>query len=120
MGLAMYAIMMPKRLRKETDIKWEGNPIFHDWPCHPDLYGWLEGLYFLKGGKFDELAGSTVCLDAHNIDGLERVLRLRMLPVFKRFPCISYSYMVDDDLNFIWKAREALSRGFSVAIRATY
>lgn len=120
MGLAMYAIRMPKRLRKETDMEWEGNPTFHDWSCHPDLYRWLDRLYFQKGGKFDELAGSTVRLDACDINELERVLRCGKLPVFKRFPCVSHGYMLDDDLTFISKARDALSADFNVVVRATY
>ncbi|TZG36575.1 hypothetical protein [Agrobacterium sp. B1(2019)] len=120
MGLTIIATKTSTRLQKQTDIEWEVNPIVHDWPRHPDLYGWLEALYFQKGGKFDELAGSTVRLDAHDIDELERAIRKRNLPKFNRFPCQSDGSERDDDLLFISKARDEIAAGFEIVVSANY
>jgi len=118
-GLTIFATKTSKRL-SQADMEWEDNPIIHDWSRHPDLYRWLEGLYFQKGGKSDELAGSAVRLDAHDIDALERAIRKRKLPKCDRFPCESDGSERDDDLLFISKARDEIAAGFKIVLSANY
>ena len=53
MGLDMYASTTTETLETEVDFKPEEANELHYWRKHPDLHGWMEELYYSKGGASD-------------------------------------------------------------------
>lgn len=80
------------------------------WRKHPDLHGWMEKLYYAKGGKNDSFNCVNVKLELKDIEKLEE--ELNHLPTVKGF--FFGESMPEDlinDLEFIIKAKKALNEG---------
>jgi len=91
MGLDMYATVIKGKVNSEVDF--DTNNIqdyeeLHYWRKHPNLHGWMQNLYYDKGGKDDSFNGSDVVLTESDLDSF--------------------------DLEFVAKARKAIKEGKTV------
>lgn len=117
MGLDMYAYKTKAKLDKEVDFSNNnvGTEDLHYWRKHPNLHGWMEELYYEKGGKDDSFNGSCVVLTEDDLDVLEEDIKNGNLPQTSGFFFgQSYGDEVNDDLEFVAKAREAIKAGETV------
>lgn len=112
MGLDMYASTTKRRLTSSVDFEpRESDEQFHYWRKHPNLHGWMEGLYRSKGGD-KEFNCTTVELTPEDIDVLERAVKAGTLPATSGFFFgVSDGSEKEDDLMFIAKARAAFAAG---------
>ncbi len=84
----------------------------HYWRKHPDLHGWMQQLYFKKGGKDPEFNWAGVSLDRADLDVLKEVIKTDCLP-----KTTGFFFGESDgsekwgDLAFIMKARLVLTCG---------
>ena len=117
MGLDMYAVATKAKLNKEVDfdtINVETEDL-HYWRKHPNLHGWMQSLYEYKGGKSDSFNGDCVVLDVLDLDNLEGDIKNGRLPDTSGFFFgQSDGDEVNDDLDFINKARTAIAEGKTV------
>lgn len=118
MGLDMYAFSAPfSSIECDVDFdtdKLPGLDVIHRWHKHPDLHGWMEELYYAKGGakRFNCV---PVCLTHEDLDRLELAIRTGTLPKTQGFFVgESDGSEITDDLVFITKARVALDAGYAV------
>ena len=131
MGLDMYAYTMDTKPEKETDFtepdtsnEWQlwaaadydqsKEPYLHYWRKHPNLHGWMERLYYEKGGQDAEFVG-PVHLTLEDLARLENALLVHELPETSGFFFGESSpgcrEELPDDLVFSEKARKAISEG---------
>lgn len=122
MGLDQYAYTAPKELvgDQQVDIKGlfqdgaevgEVDTGFYYWRKFNALQGWMERLYYEKGGTDESFNCSTVRVDKEDLDRLEDdMLNNRLKPVqgfffgdFKIFP-----EDIEELKDFIKKARQAI------------
>jgi hypothetical protein len=88
---------------------------FHYWRKHPNLHGWMEDLYWSKGGADPDFNVSPVRLDPADLDALEAAIRGRTLPKTEGFFFgESDGGEEADDLEFIAKARAEIAAGKTV------
>ena len=117
MGLDMYAVATKAKLNKEVDfdtINVETEDL-HYWRKHPNLHGWMQNLYEHKGGKSDSFNGDCVVLNILDLDALEGDIKNGRLPDTQGFFFgNSDGDEVNDDLEFVNKARTALAEGKTV------
>lgn len=118
MGLDMYAFITRERFDTDVDFKPSDNHDVHQlhyWRKHPNLHGWMEQRYRLKGGKDAVFNCARLTLDVLDLDELERTVRDGCLPSTSGFFFgQSDGSEHDDDLAFIARARQALAQGYSV------
>ena len=116
MGLDMYAYSRCTQPFEPTDFRWqETDEEFHYWRKHPDLHGWMEELYYAKGGRALEFNTVSVQLDAADLDRLELAIRGERLPETEGFFFgESDGSEVIDDLAFVQQARQRLAQGLTV------
>ena len=85
------------------------------WRKHPNLQGWMENLWRMKGntGEFNCV---DVELNAANLDQLEYDVRFNQLPDTQGFFFGKNSdvYYKEQDLEFIADASEAIEQGYKV------
>ncbi len=114
MGLDMYAHATNEKPAAAFGFKAEDADRIHYWRKHPNLHGWMENLYFEKGGS--ELFNCiTLTLTAEDLDRLEADIRAGNLPPTAGFFFgESDGSENEDDLAFIAKARAALAEGKTV------
>ncbi len=109
MGLDMYAYAL-------TGNETETAPWFHYWRKHHALCHWLAALCVEKGGETWDEPARSIELDNGDLDRLERAVFNGEIPdtygndAFRR----------DDDLEFVRKARAALSGGKRVEVVASW
>ena len=120
MGLDMYAYSLPKDDDRPCvdfdldDIGDEERRRLHYWRKHPNLHGWMEALYFEKGGA-QEFNCVPVELTADDLNRLEADIRAGNLPQTSGFFFgSSDGTEIADDLAFVAKAREAIAQGNTV------
>ena len=117
MGLDMYALSTKAKLNKEVDfdtINLDTEDV-HYWRKHPNLHGWMQSLYESKGGKSDSFNGDNVVLTNADLDDLEEDIKDGNLPDTAGFFFgNSDGEEVDDDLEFVKKARQAIKEGKTV------
>ena len=122
MGLDMMARTTAVLPRQQVDFDEPQSQTLWSWRKHPDLHGWMEALYFQKGGKgVDGMDGEAtfncvpVMLTAEDLDSLELAVRTRSLPRTEGF-FFGESRPEDqaDDLQFIAAARTAIAAGLTV------
>lgn len=121
MGLDMYAYsvaqegaLTPFKISEEADKK-----EIHYWRKHHDLHGWMEKLWreklaFLKNPSGSQFNCQLVALSLTDLEELEKALHEGNLPETEGFffgnnPPDSESFK--DDMDFITKAREEISKG---------
>ena len=116
MGLDMYAYTREGTLPASVDFKAADDDVrFHDWRKHPDLHGWMEVLYREKGGTDAEFNCANLQLTVADLDRLEADIKAGNLRTTSGFFFgKSDGSERADDLQFIAKARSALSAGISV------
>lgn len=115
MGLDMYAFTTKEKPATPVDFKVEDASRLHIWRKHPDLHGWMQELYYDKGGKADSFNCVPVVLTLDDLDRLEATIHARTLPDTAGFFFgDSDGTEMEDDLAFIAKAREAIAAGLTV------
>ena len=122
MGLDMYAVSIAKDdNRPATDFKLDEDKStdLHYWRKHPNLHGWMQDLYFQKGGESENFNCDTLLLTEQDIDALEAAIKGEELPETHGFFFgETTGEELEDDLDFIRKAREVLAQGRQVAYYA--
>ena len=133
MGLDQYAVARkgePRTVKSEytyTDqdgvekegfeeyLEWDDTIQLAEWRKHPNLQGWMEELWYEKGGE-----GEFNCVDLEltleNLDALEATLDEEELPETAGF---FFGGNADDhyaeaDREFIVQARAAIKQGYTV------
>lgn len=112
MGLDMFAFMTKEHIAQSVDFKVENATEIHYWRKHPDLHGWMEQLYYDKGGASECFNCVNVELTKDDLDRLEDALHMAELPLTNGFFFgKSDGSEIDDDLRFIRIARKAINCG---------
>jgi hypothetical protein len=117
MGLDMNAFATKAKPATEVDFSTKNfeETELHYWRKHPNLHGWMESLYYEKGGEADSFNCVPVVLDNEDLDVLEEDIKSGNLPDTAGFFFgQSDGDEVDGDLEFIAKAREAIKNGMTV------
>ena len=115
MGLDMFAKTTSEAVESATDFEVQDSSELHYWRKHPNLHGWMEELYFEKGGSCESFNCTTLALTMEDLDRLEKDVKNGNLPdTCGPFFGESDGSETEDDLAFIAKAREALSQGLTV------
>ena len=77
MGLDMYALST--KAKPETDVDFSTKNFeqdeLHYWRKHPNLHGWMQNLYDMKGGTSPDFNGDCVVLDSEDLDNLEQDIK---------------------------------------------
>ena len=122
MGLDMHMFSTTSDLDSPTDFQetnhfkrsQDDEEIFY-WRKHPNLHGWMEYLYRVRGGKSDEFNLVPVKLELEDLEELEIDVKLGNLPeTIGFFFGTSEGRGKDQDLEFIAKARSEIAKGKSV------
>lgn len=114
MGLDMFAMTTNDPIDKPVDFKVNDATELHYWRKHPNLHGWMQDLYYAKGGTQD-FNCVPVQLTTEDLDRLEETIRKNELPATTGFFFGSSEGVNDeDDLKFIEAAREAIANGSEV------
>lgn len=115
MGLDMYAMITNNTPESPVDFKAEDATDLHYWRKHPNLHGWMESLYYAKGGAADSFNCVTLQLTLEDLSKLEADIKAIELPDTEGFFFgESDGTEQADDLAFIAKAREAIAQGQTV------
>ncbi len=119
MGLDMFAFSTKAKPKTEVDFETKNfqPQEIHYWRKHPNLHGWMQNLYDMKGGKSSDFNGDCVALDMEDLDNLEHDLKQWDLPETKGFffgNSENSDEELTDDLDFVSKAKEAINNGKTV------
>lgn len=126
MGLDMYSYAVKESILSESDRNREVDVKLgedtektevHYWRKHHDLHGWMQNLYFSKGGEDENFNCNNVRLTLEDLDALEKDIRAFSLPnttgfFFGNNPPDEESIV--DDIEFIEKARNYINDGYAV------
>ena len=99
----------------EEYLEWDDSIELATWRKHPNLQGWMQELYYEKGGE-----GEFNCVDLEltleDLDALEATLDEEALPetVGFFFGTDSSDYYAETDREFIVQARAAIKQGYKV------
>ena len=109
-------ISKPADFQDEVYMSDENNEETHSeimyWRKHPNLHGWMENLYYQKGGDSDSFNCTPVELTSEDLDRLEKDILENRLPHTDGFFFGQSSSVIDEkDLEFIKLAREAIAEG---------
>jgi len=89
----------------------------HYWRKHPNLQGWMENLYYEKGGEEDSFNCVNVQLTWEDLEELEQDLKNGLLPD-TRGPFFSQGVedpeWLEEDLEFVEKGLDAIKKGYDV------
>jgi hypothetical protein len=117
MGLDMYALSTKAKPETEVDFSTKNfeQTELHYWRKHPNLHGWMQNLYDMKGGTSPDFNGDCVVLDILDLDNLEGDIKNGNLPDTSGF-FFGQSHPDSDldDLDFVNKAREEIKNGKTV------
>jgi hypothetical protein len=116
MGLDMYAYTTKAKPAKEVDFSTDENDEqIYSWRKHPNLHGWMQNLYDMKGGKSPDFNGDCVVLDSEDLDNLEQDIKDGNLPDTSGFFFGASSDEVDEaDLEFVTEARRLIVEGYTI------
>ena len=95
--------------------EWDDTIQLAEWRKHPNLQGWMEELWYEKGGE-----GEFNCVDLEltleDLDALEATLDEEALPETAGFffGTDSSDYYAETDREFIVQARAAIKQGYTV------
>ena len=133
MGLDQYAVARkgePRTVKSEytyTDqdgvekegfeeyLEWDDTIQLAEWRKHPNLQGWMQELYYEKGGE-----GEFNCVDLeltlNDLNALEATLDEEALPETAGFffGGNADDYYAEADREFIVQARAAIKQGYKV------
>lgn len=117
MGLDMYAYKTKAKPETETDfstINFNEQEI-HYWRKHPNLHGWMENLYYNKGGKSDSFNCVNVELNFDDLKALYEDIKTNNLPQTGGFFFgQTDGSETEDDLKFVEEALKAIEEGDTV------
>ena len=119
MGLDMYAFSTKAKPKTDVDFEtknFKPEEVFY-WRKHPNLHGWMQNVYDMKGGTSDSFNGDCVVLDSEDLDNLEADIREGNLPDTSGFffgESSNGDEENENDLLFVTKAREAISEGKTI------
>ena len=115
MGLDMYAFASHEAVPDVVDFPSVESIELHYWRKHPNLHGWMERLYYAKGGKAELFNCATVQLTADDLTQLEADIKANRLPHTEGF-FFGTSEFADPeyDLAFVANARTAIEKGMTV------
>ena len=120
MGLDMYAFSTKAKPKTEVDFEtknFEPQDEVAYWRKHPNLHGWMQNLYDMKGGTSSDFNGDCVVLDSEDLDNLEQDIKDGNLPDTSGFffgESANNDEENENDLLFVTKAREAIAEGKTV------
>jgi hypothetical protein len=115
MGLDMFAYTTLTKPTRPVDFTVEDGTEFCCWRKHPNLHGWMEALYRVKGGAAEGFNLVNVTLDAADLDQLEAAIKAGRLPLTSGFFFgASDGTESEEDLAFIRAARERLAESLTV------
>lgn len=117
MGLDMYAHKTKGTITKSVDFDTQNldSEEFHYWRKHPNLHGWMEQLYYDKGGESDSFNCVNVELDMNDLENLKETIENDELPQTGGF----FFGATDgsekkDDLKFVDEAIQSINEGYRV------
>lgn len=117
MGLDMYAYVTDD-LDDERDVDFtvSEKTELHRWWGHRPLHVWMRELYLCKGGIDSMFNCNNLALAPEELDQLETDLLAWSKPGTNGFAFFGECDEgdIEDDLDFIRKAREAMAAGHSV------
>ena len=114
MGLDMYAMVTMESPAGAVDLKTEEETELYYWRKHPNLQGWMQQLYYEKGGKADSFNCEPVVLISDDLDRLEADVENGRLPDTTGFFFGVSDGREAEDLKFIARARQALNEGKTI------
>jgi hypothetical protein len=114
MGLDMFAYTTLENPAGSVDFKIGDATEIHYWRKHPNLHGWMEKLYRDKGGSEESFNCVNVRLNRQDLDRLEADIKAKRLPHTIGFFFGESDSDIDDDLEFVGKAREAMAANLTV------
>lgn len=125
MGLDMWAMKIakpedPSPVNKLVEVDFSPSEYYSEdqiselcyWRKHPNLHGWMEQLYYKKGGKSSSFNGCNLVLTLEDIEDLEKDVMYDKLPHTAGF--FFGESDPDDkekDLEFIKLAKKELESG---------
>lgn len=100
---------------EDYDVLCEKEEI-HYWRKHPNLQGWMENLYYEKGGESDSFNCVNVQLTWEDLEELEKEIREGSLPqtVGFFFGEDSDEYYKEETLEWIDKSLESIKDGYDI------
>ena len=133
MGLDQYAVARkgkPRTVKSEytyTDhdgnehegveeyLEWDDTIELATWRKHPNLQGWMQNLYYEKGGG-EEFNCVDLELTLNDLDALEATLDEEELPetIGFFFGSNADDHYAEADREFIVQARAAIKQGYTV------
>ena len=121
MGLDMYAYRTSVQISKPVDFQDE---VYNEsaeksdlayWRKHPNLHGWMERLYYQKGGQAESFNCAPVELTLDDLFIREADIKYSKLPNTEGFFFgASDGSELEEDLKFIEGARRAIDEGDKV------
>jgi hypothetical protein len=120
MGLDQFVFKSKAKLESQVDFQSQlvgDEEELHYWRKHPNLHGWMEQLYYEKGGTERSFNGSPLQLTQEDIDHLAKDILEGELPSTSGFffgESLGDADEENDDLEFCKKASEAIKEGYSV------
>lgn len=121
MGLDMFAFSVRGNLLARPvdfnldEVDSDNVQEFHYWRKHPNLHGWMEALYYRKGGKAECFNCEPVQLDLNDLDELEAAIKAKTLQDTSGFFFgVSDGTRIEGDLKFIADARAEIAKGNAV------
>ena len=96
-------------------LQWDDTIQLAEWRKHPNLQGWMEELWYEKGGE-GEFNCVELELTLENLDALEATLDEEALPETAGFFFGSNAddHYAEADREFIVQARAAIKQGYKV------
>lgn len=116
MGLDQHARYTHSPITQGTDFERDfSDTEFHYWRKHPNLQGWMEKLYYKKGGTAKVFNCVSVQLTQEDLLRLQQAVLGNNLPETDGFFFgKSYGDEQEDDLKFISEALNHIAEGKSV------
>jgi len=117
MGLDMYAYKT--KAKPETDVDFSTQNFKPEeiqyWRKHPNIHGWMENLYYHKGGKAGSFNCVNVKLNEDDLNELEADIKAGNLPKTGGFFFgESDGSEMEEDLLFVSVAKQAIKEGYTV------
>jgi len=115
----MHAYKTKAKLTKSVDFSFKDDDDdsmeIHYWRKHPNLHGWMEQLYYNKGGQSDSFNCVNVELNTDDLLDLKSAIESNELPHTSGFFFGETSGTErDDDLEFVETALKSINEGYSV------
>jgi hypothetical protein len=117
MGLDQYATARRGEAKKDDEgfTYYEDSMELSYWRKHPNLQGWMENLYYEKGGD-EDFNCVDLELTLEDLNSLEESLDEEALPETAGFffGNDADDYYAEADREFIVQARAAIKQGYTV------